>query len=92
MPDGRPLFAWRNEIEMLRAEAKHIEEERKRVKEWAAILGVVEIEQERELHSGDYLIRVHLLDLINSSNVNDALKHAEITRKLTTTTDKQTEV
>lgn len=80
MPDGRPLFAWRNEIEMLRSEAKDVESAKSHLGvEWA-LLDIIKIEQQREYHTGDYLFRITRADVMSSNNPAQILQKATIER------------
>ncbi len=81
MPDGRPLFAWRNEIEMARAEHGIVDAGKSEVTRLMALLRIVELEEHREPHTGDYLFRVrrgHIASAVY--NPISALEKAEITR------------
>jgi len=80
MPDGRPLFAWRNELEMYRADADRLASDRIEVDSLMRILRIVQIEEQREHNKGDYLIRVSLKDIVTANSTDEALRNAEITR------------
>ncbi len=80
MPDGRPLFAWRNEVEMLRSEARGAEDAKREVARMIVLLDIIQVEQNRELHTGDYLIRVRRGDIVNSYSDTQALQKGEVTR------------
>lgn len=80
MPDGRPLFAWRNELEMLRSENDGVRRDRAEVDTLMRILNIIEIEESREHNSGDYLIRVKLMDAVTASDASELLIKAETTR------------
>ena len=80
MPDGRPLWAWRNEVEMGRSKRKHFEEMKREVGLKWVLLNIVEIQQQREYHTGDYLFRVSRADQMVARNEVEALEAAQITR------------
>lgn len=64
MPDGRPLFAWRNEIEGARRDRKDLELARREVEGWGRIRRILEAQQWQEWPEGDIVIRLKRNDVI----------------------------
>ena len=64
MPDGRPFFAWRNELEMLRNQASSLETRQKETYHMMQLLKIASIEQQQEPWTGDILVRFRMIDSI----------------------------
>ena len=58
MADGRPAYAWWNEIQMLRAKEPELSATEQRLKEQFILLKICEWAFSQDLVSGDILIRV----------------------------------
>lgn len=69
MPDGRPLFAWKNELSMLRADSEQVKEERESIKEQFRLLNVVEIERRSDPATLDMLFRVSFRDVLHNKEL-----------------------
>jgi hypothetical protein len=66
MPDGRPMFAWENELSMLRKaypEAKKMMEEAKSLMK---LLKIAEVETKNDIQTGDLLVRFRMVDAVTS--------------------------
>ncbi len=63
MPDGRPFFAWKNEIAMIRGKEISLDEERKRLKELFRIFRVLEMKKEELPESGHIIIKIARSDI-----------------------------
>lgn len=68
MPDGRPYFAWVNEIEMLRNENEEAKNSLEFSRSMMRLCGIVRAEWEREAITGDLVIRVSMSDAIKNKN------------------------
>lgn len=77
MPDGRPLSAWRNEIEMLRAREPFVQKRLKEAHELGKLAGIVAIYREQNPHNRDMIIRIKL-ERFTSGESRDPLDYAEI--------------
>lgn len=71
MPDGRPFFAWRNELEMLRSEVQALKPAQDRVSDQMRLLNIARIESIQEPWSGDLVIRFRMIDRVNSLSKDD---------------------
>jgi len=80
MPDGRPFFAWKNELEMLRAEGRGVEQAKREFAWKMTALGVYEIALRDEPQTGDILIRVRRVDAILRNNPLEAIEKGEVTK------------
>lgn len=60
MPDGRPIFAWENEIGMAQSRMAEAEKLMKQAQDLMRIIGIVDIESQREPWTGDLVIRVRM--------------------------------
>lgn len=81
MPDGRPLFAWRNELEMLRSKEQSVHEKLKEAHRLSKLAGIVEIYREQNPHSLEMILRI-TLERMQSSDSWDPLDSAEIVTPL----------
>ena len=79
MPDGRPFFAWRNEIEMAKDSLALLDRERLQVKNLLKLLNVVIVESQVELSTGDILIRLRRNLSRSVDDLNDLASHSEVT-------------
>ncbi len=70
MPDGRPFFAWENELALLRKNHEQVREERESIKEQFRLLGVVEIERKDDPSTLDMLFRVSFRDVLHNKELN----------------------
>jgi len=62
MPDGRPMWAWWNEIEMLRARKKDVEERSK-------LLNIgIKIQKHHDFKTGDLVIRFSQIEQIKNGS------------------------
>lgn len=66
MPDGRPFFAWENELKMLREENKSLAPKQKKVNDMMRLLHIAKIESEHEPWTGDLVIRFRIEDQVKS--------------------------
>ena len=66
MPDGRPLFAWRSELEMLRAREVMANENLKAAHDLARVAGIAKIYREENPYNLEMVIRV----LFNPSKID----------------------
>ena len=79
MSDGRPAYAWWNEIQMLRSQARRVAENNKRADAMFKVLGVVRwaVEQHSPTLSTDIHVRVKDMALLQDS-WDEVLKRAEL--------------
>jgi len=80
MPDGRPLHAWVNELEMLRDEEVKIKEERKSYKMMVRLMNFVgkDLITNHDFKTGDIIIRIRHNDMLNKDFEEDIFKNAEL--------------
>lgn len=81
IPDGRPMFAWKNEIDMLRKENIEAKKSLDYSISMMRLCGIVRAEWERDVITNDLLIRVSMSDMVkNRSFVWEPEKFAEVVR------------
>lgn len=68
MPDGRPLFAWRNELEYLRSGDKRVEDKTKELNKMMELCNIAKIECEKDPTTNDIVVRFQMRDFVKSSN------------------------
>lgn len=81
MPDGRPLFAWENEIAMARARMQEAEQLMKEAKQLMQLLGIAEIEKKDDISTDDIVIRFRMIDAVKDLQFEDNLKKHYIREK-----------
>lgn len=81
MPDGRPFFAWENEIAMLQRREPNLKKRKKELSDLMKILKVVEIEIHEERKTGDILIRFKRNDVLKKDFKYYPEKYAQIEKK-----------
>lgn len=77
MPDGRPLIAWKNELEMLRSKEERSIERLKEAHQLAKLAGIVEIYRKQNPHNLSITLEI-TLDRLMSSDSADPLDTAVI--------------
>lgn len=80
MPDGRPFFAWQNELSMCRNDYQKNKQDRAEIENLMTILRVVEIEEQKQPHDGDYLFRIRRSSILDANSAGQALAAAEVER------------
>lgn len=80
MPDGRPLFAWENEIKMYRSDIQEQILNKSEIDNLITILRVIEVEEKKEPHNGDYLFRIRRTSILDANSSGQALASAEVER------------
>lgn len=73
MPDGRPLFAWQNELEILRNEHKDIEVAKKELVIFKVTAGLI-YESWQDNNNLDWCFRMKAVDAASSLTFYDALR------------------
>ncbi|MFA5208570.1 MAG: hypothetical protein WC428_08060 [Candidatus Paceibacterota bacterium] len=76
----KPIWALRNELDMLRMDAERVGQRQKELDALMKILHVVEIVQGQNFDRRDLIITVKFSDMVRCSSVDDALLEAEIRR------------
>ena len=76
----KPIWALRNELDMLRMDAERVGQRQKELDALMKILHVVEIVQGQNFDRRDLIITVKFTDMVRCSSVDDALLEAEIRR------------
>lgn len=71
MPDGRPLFAWWNEILMARSQAATTKQMWNDARAVSAILGLDKVVRSAADQSGDLVIRITRKAIMESESLND---------------------
>lgn len=64
MPDGRPLFAWSNEIEMLRAREDDVRRAKEDFERRMKVLNVVEMQWFDDCRKSEMVIRIKFADMV----------------------------
>lgn len=77
MPDGRPLVAWKNEIELLRAQVETSHNRMKEAQHLAKLAGIVNVYREQNPNNLEIVLRI-TLDRIMSAKSRDPLDSALI--------------
>ena len=67
MPDGRPLFAWQNELEMLRTESQRTKQALEEYVTFKQIMGVV-MERRQDFETLNWLIRIRMSDAVTAND------------------------
>lgn len=74
MPDGRPLFAWQNEIEIASARYEEAQALMREAKTLMKLLRIAEVEQKKDLESGDIIIRFRMSSLVRDPHSEPELE------------------
>lgn len=78
MADGRPAYAWWNEIQLLRAQGPNLEKQAADLREQFRILRIASWAYAQEVFSDDILLRIKRLPMIlNSNPEQELLEHPE---------------
>lgn len=77
MFDGRPAYAWWNEIQMLRDREPQLREREQRLKELTIVLRIAEWAMQRNIVTDDVLLRIKLLPLAHGDPIAELLNHPE---------------
>ena len=73
MVDGRPAYAWWNEIQMLRARESKLQEMEAQLRKQYQILGIAKWARAKDILSDDLFIRVKIDRLLMERNPESAL-------------------
>lgn len=68
MPDGRPFFAWRNELEYLRSKERGVETRSRELHRMMELCNIARIEQENDPVTNDIVVRFSMRDFVKDSN------------------------
>lgn len=82
MPDGRPLFAWRNEIEMLRQREADVKVQRQDFERRMKVLNVVEMQRFDDCRKSEMVIRVKFADMVVAPRSEGAFEAGLATAKI----------
>lgn len=77
MPDGRPLFAWRNELEMLRQKEQRANDRLKEAHGLARLAGIAKVYREQNPYNLEMVIRVRF-ERYMTNDSRDPFDSAEI--------------
>lgn len=80
MPDGRPFFAWNNELSMLRQHEIDLASREVELNHLAKILGVVRIEREQDQKTLDITIKIKCVDMLKRDRDDPPEKYWEVGR------------
>ena len=73
MPDGRPLFAWKNELAMLRAKESYVKDAELRLAVQMKLMHIASIEHTNEPWSGDMIFRLRRMDMVLANDIYGAI-------------------
>lgn len=71
MPDGRPFFAWKKELELARRDRADVDRHRKNLQGWGNVRRILEAQQWQEWPGGDLLIRIKRNTLTGCANLGE---------------------
>jgi hypothetical protein len=74
MPDGRPLFAWKNELDFLRASKINLERMDKENVIFREAMGLI-YEHWNDPASLEWKLRIKATGMVNAKDFRDALKN-----------------
>lgn len=74
MPDGRPFFAWGNELSMLRKQRPEISARNRELNHLMQLLQIAHIEQQKDWATGDLIIRLRMVDAIKANDPKGVYK------------------
>lgn len=77
MADGRPVYAWWNEIQSLRQREPELRQREKDLQGKMILLRIAEWAYSRDMLTGDTLLRIKQVSLMNSDPVSELLNHPE---------------
>ncbi len=81
MPDGRPFFAWKNELTMLRAGEPRIAKANKRLTDLFKLFRIIEFRWNEIPATGDFNILIRRSDVIMNKDFQyHPEKYCEITK------------
>lgn len=77
MADGRPAYAWWNEIRMLRQREPELQKRETALCEKTIVLRIAEWATAKDMLSGDTILRIRQLPLMERNPVLELLEHPE---------------
>jgi len=71
MPDGRPIWAWENEIQLAQRNEKLLEDRMQELKEWGVLYRVIKKNIGRLSYNGNWYIEVDRLGVAINKNLEN---------------------
>ncbi|MEE9510394.1 MAG: hypothetical protein V3V81_07870 [Candidatus Bathyarchaeia archaeon] len=71
MPDGRPIWAWENEIEMVRRDEELLKDRMQELKEWGILYRVIRKHVGMLPYNGNWYVEVERLGIAMDKNLKN---------------------